>query len=74
MSESPVEVNLIPIEATCESFRDYGQVIEASSDGDEFGPNDAQLDLSRGTPRYFPDFLKIRKFRRFLIKSLQIRC
>lgn len=51
-SESPVEVNLIPIEATPESFGDYGQVIEASSDGDHFGPNDAQLDLSKGIPRY----------------------
>lgn len=58
MSESPVKVNLIPIEATPESFKDYGQVIEASSDGDKFGPNDAQLDLSRGTPRYFSRFSK----------------
>ncbi|KAJ0259729.1 Ureidoglycolate hydrolase [Hirschfeldia incana] len=53
MAESPVEVNLIPIEATPESFADYGQVIEASSDGDRFGPNDAQLDLSRGIPRFY---------------------
>lgn len=57
MAETPVEVNLIPIEATSESFREYGQIIEISSDGDRFGPNDAQLDLSRGTPRYtFPIF------------------
>ncbi|KAL1211151.1 hypothetical protein V5N11_008609 [Cardamine amara subsp. amara] len=63
MSESPVEVNLIPIEATPESFRDYGQVIEASSDGDKFGPNDAQLDLSRGTPRFYIMRLKDRSFR-----------
>ena len=34
MAESPVHVNLVPIEATSESFADYGQVIEASSDGD----------------------------------------
>lgn len=52
MAESPVQMNLVPTEATSESFADYGQVIEASSDGDLFGPNDAQLDLSRGTPRY----------------------
>ncbi|KFK36480.1 hypothetical protein AALP_AA4G130000 [Arabis alpina] len=53
MAKSPVEVNLIPIEATSESFKDYGQVIEASLDGDHFGPNDAQLDLSRGIPRLY---------------------
>uniref|UniRef100_A0A1J3JUN3 Ureidoglycolate hydrolase n=1 Tax=Noccaea caerulescens TaxID=107243 RepID=A0A1J3JUN3_NOCCA len=53
MAESPVEVNLIPVEATSESFRDYGQIIEASRDGDHFGPNDAQLDLSRGIPRFY---------------------
>lgn len=52
MAESPVQMNLVPTEATSESFAEYGQVIEASSDGDLFGPNDAQLDLSRGTPRY----------------------
>ncbi|KAJ4903684.1 Uncharacterized protein Rs2_17635 [Raphanus sativus] len=61
-SESPVEVNLIPIEATPESFGDYGQVIEASSDGDHFGPNDAQLDLSKGIPRFYIMRLKDRSF------------
>ncbi|CAH8264859.1 unnamed protein product [Arabidopsis lyrata] len=53
MATSPVEVNLIPIEATSETFADYGQIIEASRDGETFGPNDAQLDLSRGTPRLY---------------------
>ncbi|CAL9235685.1 unnamed protein product [Arabidopsis halleri] len=53
MAKSPVEVNLIPIEATSETFADYGQIIEASRDGETFGPNDAQLDLSRGTPRFY---------------------
>ncbi|XP_009141523.1 uncharacterized protein LOC103865485 [Brassica rapa] len=53
MAESPVQMNLVPTEATSESFAEYGQVIEASSDGDLFGPNDAQLDLSRGTPRFY---------------------
>ena len=55
MAKSPVEVNLIPIEATPETFAEYGQVIEASRDGAGYGPNDAQLDLSKGIPRYsFP--------------------
>lgn len=44
-------VRLKPIEATAETFGEFGQVIEASADGEEFGPQDAQLDLSRGIPR-----------------------
>lgn len=39
------------IEANPESFDPFGQVIEASADGLEFGPADAQLQLHRGTPR-----------------------
>ncbi|CAH8387313.1 unnamed protein product [Eruca vesicaria subsp. sativa] len=62
MAESSVKVNLIPIEATSESFADYGQVIEASSDGDQFGPNDAQLDISRGIPRFYIMQLQGRSF------------
>lgn len=50
---SPVVVKLKAIEATPASFAEYGQVIEASPDGEEFGPNDAQLDLSRGIPRFY---------------------
>ncbi|EOA27945.1 hypothetical protein CARUB_v10024117mg [Capsella rubella] len=53
MANSPVEVNLIPIEATPETFAEYGQVIGLSRDGESFGPNDAQLDLSGGTPRFY---------------------
>ncbi|XP_028782847.1 uncharacterized protein LOC114738950 isoform X2 [Neltuma alba] len=52
-SETPTVVKLRPIDATPSTFKDYGQVIEASPDGDEFGPHDAQLDLSRGTPRFY---------------------
>ena len=51
---SPSVVKLKPIEATPESFQEFGQVIEASPDGDEFGPADAQLDLTSGTPRFLP--------------------
>lgn len=46
------EVSLKAIEATQETFAEFGQVIEASPDGEEFGPHDAQLDLSRGIPRF----------------------
>lgn len=45
------EVVVKAIEATADSFKEYGQVIESSNDGDVFGPRDAQLDLSHGTPR-----------------------
>uniref|UniRef100_A0A1J3CIJ4 Ureidoglycolate hydrolase n=1 Tax=Noccaea caerulescens TaxID=107243 RepID=A0A1J3CIJ4_NOCCA len=62
MAESPVEVNLIPVEATSENFREYGQIIEASRDGDHFGPNDAQLDLSRGIPRFYIMRIQDRSF------------
>ena len=47
----PEIVEVKVIEATAESFEEYGQVIKASPDGDEFGPQDAQLDLSRGISR-----------------------
>ena len=49
---APAVVKLKPIEATPETFQEFGQVIEASPDGEEFGPADAQLDLSRGIPRF----------------------
>ena len=53
----PSIVKLKPIETTPETFKEFGQVIGASPDGEKFGPQDAQLDLSRGIPRsssYFP--------------------
>ncbi|CAI9759246.1 unnamed protein product [Fraxinus pennsylvanica] len=46
-------IKLKPIEATPETFQEFGQVIEASIDGEEFGPHDAQLDLSHGIPRFY---------------------
>ncbi|KAJ6892355.1 hypothetical protein NC651_025529 [Populus alba x Populus x berolinensis] len=50
----PVNMKVVkPIEATPESFKEYGQVIEASPDGEEFGPKDAQLNLSQGIPRFY---------------------
>ncbi|KAK8482567.1 hypothetical protein V6N12_024869 [Hibiscus sabdariffa] len=49
----PTIMKLKPIEATPESFKEFGQVIESSPDGEKFGPNDAQLDLSKGIPRFY---------------------
>lgn len=48
---------------TSESFRPYGQVIRAATDGDEFGPGDAQLKLDEGTPRFYIMRLKQRGLR-----------
>jgi ureidoglycolate lyase len=45
----PIEVNRL----TPEAFAPFGQVIAPTEDGTMFGPNDAQLDLSRGTPRLY---------------------
>ncbi len=35
------------------SFAPYGQLILPSEDGTPFGPDDAVLDFSRGTPRFY---------------------
>nr|AFK36770.1 unknown [Lotus japonicus] len=51
--EEPKLLKLKPIEATPATFKDYGQVIQASPDGHGFGPHDAQLDLTRGIPRFY---------------------
>ncbi|OVA18154.1 hypothetical protein BVC80_1835g571 [Macleaya cordata] len=56
-------VKLPVIDATPTSFEEFGQVIEASADGDEFGHRDAQLDLNRGIPRFYIMHLKDRPFR-----------
>lgn len=45
------DLKLTPI--TGLNFRAYGTLVEATEDGTLFGPHDAQLDLSRGTPRFY---------------------
>uniref|UniRef100_A0A7N0UF42 Ureidoglycolate hydrolase n=1 Tax=Kalanchoe fedtschenkoi TaxID=63787 RepID=A0A7N0UF42_KALFE len=57
------QVKLKPVEATPETFEDYGQIIESSKDGEEFGPRDAQLDLSKGVPRFYIMRLTERKLK-----------
>ncbi|KAL8136455.1 hypothetical protein V2J09_002456 [Rumex salicifolius] len=47
------DLKLDAIDATPESFAEFGQVIEASPDDQKFGPHDAQLDLSQGIPRFY---------------------
>jgi hypothetical protein len=51
-SAVPVQtIKLKPIKLTPESWKPYGQLVGPSFDGKEFDSDDAQLDLSRGTPR-----------------------
>lgn len=45
--ERPAEV------LSAAAFAPFGTVIAATDDGVPFGPNDAQLDLSQGTPRFY---------------------
>ena len=51
-SSAPATIKLKAIDATPESFAEFGQVISVAPDGENFGPNDAQLELNRGVPRY----------------------
>ncbi|KAM3286929.1 hypothetical protein P3S67_020359 [Capsicum chacoense] len=60
---SPAIVKLKVIEATPETFKEFGQVIEATPDGEPYGPNDAQLDLSNGIPRFYIMQLKGRSLK-----------
>ena len=41
LKAKPEIVEVKVIEAIAESFEEYGQVIKASPNGDEFGPQDA---------------------------------
>lgn len=50
---SQVQRSIKAIAITPEAFAPFGQVIFPSDDGAEFGPNDAQLDLSQGIPRFY---------------------
>jgi ureidoglycolate lyase len=36
-----------------QAFAPFGELIEAAEDGAPFGPEDAHLDLSQGTPRFY---------------------
>jgi ureidoglycolate lyase len=47
------EIPLHPTPIDAESFAPFGQVIAPGKDGAAFGPDDAQLVLSNGTPRLY---------------------
>eukprot|EP00245_Coleochaete_scutata_P001013 TRINITY_DN1123_c0_g1_i2.p1 TRINITY_DN1123_c0_g1~~TRINITY_DN1123_c0_g1_i2.p1 ORF type:complete len:311 (+),score=44.52 TRINITY_DN1123_c0_g1_i2:67-933(+) len=46
-------VRIRPTELSAESFAPFGQIVEAEEDGVPFGDQDAHLDLSQGTPRFY---------------------
>ncbi|WP_008313352.1 ureidoglycolate lyase [Leptolyngbya sp. PCC 6406] len=58
---------------TTEGFAPFGQVIFPSGDGAVLGPEDAQLDLSQGIPRFYIMQLT-RKGRRFHTITRHQRC
>lgn len=45
-------MSVAPVALSADAFAPYGQVIEAADDGGRFGPEDAQLELHNGTPRF----------------------
>lgn len=57
---APRTVALAVAELTEQAFAPFGQVIAPAEDGVPFGPHEAQLELSRGTPRFYIMKLKRR--------------
>ncbi len=51
MSIETVTLKVAPISAA--AFEPYGTVMPPHEDGKMFGPDEAQLDLGRGTPRFY---------------------
>ena len=59
--DRPVACNVLPlVEATPQSFARYGQVVMPRPDDAPFGPDDAALELTQGTPRFYAMQLKHR--------------
>jgi ureidoglycolate lyase len=46
-----IDLSVEPL--TAEAFAAFGTVIPPTEDGVPFGPDDAQLDLANGTPRFY---------------------
>ena len=53
MDPEPTTTSLSIAPLTTEAFAPFGTVIAPEDDGVPFGPSDAQLDLSQGTPRFY---------------------
>ncbi|NKC30512.1 ureidoglycolate lyase [Falsiroseomonas selenitidurans] len=46
-------IPVTPLAATPESIAPYGTLVQPGEDGTPFGPQDAVLDLTQGTPRFY---------------------
>jgi ureidoglycolate hydrolase len=53
-----VDLQVQPLKA--ETWAPFGQIIVPDKDGRPFGPHDAQLDLHRGTPRFYIMSLRLK--------------
>lgn len=54
MTATDIALRDLPVaDITRAGFAPFGTLIEASADGTPFGPDDADLDLGQGTPRYY---------------------
>jgi ureidoglycolate hydrolase len=54
VAQAEIRRQVLPLAlATPETFFRYGQVILPTEDGLPYGPHDAQLELSQGTPRFY---------------------
>lgn len=54
--EVPAATRAVPLHAaqlTAEEFAPFGEIVRPSEDGEPFGLQDAQLDLTQGTPRVY---------------------
>ncbi|KAG6548380.1 hypothetical protein Mapa_010159 [Marchantia paleacea] len=54
-------IMLKPERLDANNFEPFGQIVSAGKDGAAYGEDDAQLDLSRGIPRFYIMNLKDRK-------------
>lgn len=50
-TQDTLKIKAVPV--TAEAFAPFGQLIVPTEDGVPFGDEDAQLDLNRGTPRFY---------------------
>jgi ureidoglycolate lyase len=58
----PIEIVDLPVQPLeASAFAPFGQIIAPTVDGKPFGPDDAQLELDRGTPRFYMMTLKRRE-------------
>ncbi|HTY68114.1 MAG TPA: ureidoglycolate lyase [Alphaproteobacteria bacterium] len=58
---------------TPEAFSPFGQVLGPTPDGKLYGPDDAQLDLGRGIPRFYVMALKERPMMvRYITRHMQV--